>query len=40
MGEVSILPISLMSQNEGLVKSIEALKQIIIFEAPGEMYWA
>lgn len=30
----------LMSQNEGLVKSIEALKQIIIFEAPGEMYWA
>lgn len=30
----------LMSQNEGLVKSIEALKQIIIFEDPGEMYWA
>jgi len=30
----------LMSQNEGLVKTIEALKQIIIFENPGEMYWA
>lgn len=30
----------LMSQNEGLVKSIEALKSIIIFENPGDMYWA
>lgn len=30
----------LMSQNEGLVKSIEALKQIIIFEKPGDIYWA
>lgn len=30
----------LMSQNEGLEKTIEALKQIIIFENPGEMYWA
>ncbi|MFV0466807.1 MAG: sugar phosphate isomerase/epimerase family protein [Lachnospiraceae bacterium] len=30
----------LMSQNEGLCKSIEALKQIIIFEDPGKMYWA
>lgn len=30
----------LMSQNEGLCKTIEALKQIIIFENPGDMYWA
>lgn len=30
----------LMSRNEGLVKSIEALKQIILFDEPGEMYWA
>ena len=30
----------LMSQNEGLTKTVDALKQIIIFEKPGEMYWA
>ena len=30
----------LMSQNEGLTKTVDALKQIIIFEEPGEMYWA
>ena len=30
----------LMSQNEGLTKTVDALKQIIIFDKPGEMYWA
>ncbi|HOO27462.1 MAG TPA: sugar phosphate isomerase/epimerase [Lachnospiraceae bacterium] len=30
----------LMSPNEGLVKTIEALKQCMMFEDPGEMYWA
>lgn len=30
----------LMSQNEGLEKTIAALKECIMFEDPGEMYWA
>lgn len=30
----------LMSLNEGMTKSIEALKQVIIFEEKGEMFWA
>lgn len=30
----------LMSQNEGLTKTIEALKEVLMFENIGEMYWA
>lgn len=30
----------LMSSNEGLSKAIEFLKDVMVFEDPGEMYWA
>lgn len=30
----------LMSQNEGLTKAIEMLKEVLMFESTGEMYWA
>ena len=29
-----------MSQNEGLTKAIEMLKEVLMFESTGEMYWA
>lgn len=31
---------SLMSQNEGLSKAVEFLKEVIVFEERGEMWWA
>lgn len=31
---------SLMSQNEGLTKAVEFLKEVITFEGTGEMWWA
>jgi len=31
---------SLMSQNEGLSKAVALLKDVIIREQPGEMWWA
>ena len=31
---------SLMSSSEGLTKAIEALKDVLIFEDKGEMFWA
>ncbi|MEG0325676.1 MAG: sugar phosphate isomerase/epimerase [Cellulosilyticaceae bacterium] len=31
---------SLMSQNEGLSKAVEFLKEVIIYEETGEMWWA
>ena len=31
---------SLMSGNEGLTKAIKFLKDVLIYEAPGEMFWA
>ena len=30
----------LMSQNEGLTKAVEFLKEILIYEKTGEMWWA
>lgn len=31
---------SLMSSKEGLEKAISFLKEVMIFETPGEMFWA
>ena len=31
---------SLMSQNEGLRKAVALLKDVLITEIPGEMWWA
>ena len=31
---------SLMSQNEGLTKAVDTLKNVLIKESPAEMWWA
>ena len=30
---------SLMSQNEGLTKAVEMLKEVLITESTGDMWW-
>ncbi|GAG69452.1 unnamed protein product, partial [marine sediment metagenome] len=30
----------LMSANEGLLKAIEFLNKVLLYEKPGEMWWA